>query len=108
MALSACLFAVVANGLNGATFLGFKALFHLVVILRLFVNVGKAAFLVAFEVVRRRFPAEIAVNALIVHVEFARGIYRIFVRFISHSQFSLKNCAKQFCEPQRKWQASFW
>lgn len=77
--------AVVADGFHGAAFLG---LFALGLFLRcgwLFVDVGIAALIVAAEIVGCGFATEVAVDALIVHVVFARDVVRILVCFVCHS-----------------------
>jgi hypothetical protein len=76
--------AVVANGFNRAAFFGFLATSFFVRIFRLFEDEGVTAVVVAFEIIRSGFAAEIAVNALIVHVVFASNVFRIFVCYISH------------------------
>jgi hypothetical protein len=43
-----------------------------------------AAVVVAFEIGRRGFAAQIAVDALIVDVEFSRYVLSIFVRSVGH------------------------
>ncbi|HEY2081922.1 MAG TPA: pyruvate kinase, partial [Verrucomicrobiae bacterium] len=42
------------------------------------------AVVVPFEIIRRGFAAQIAVNALVVHVVFTGVILRIFICYISH------------------------
>jgi hypothetical protein len=78
------LLAVIADRLYGATFLGFFAAGLFLGTFRLLTYERIAAVVVAFEIVRRCFAAEIAVNALIVHVVFAGGIFRISIRNVSH------------------------
>ena len=77
--------AVVADGLDGAAFLGLVAALFLVGRGRLFIDEGIAAVLVAPEIVRSRLAAQVAVNALVVHVEFAGDILGVFVCSVSHS-----------------------
>src|SRR6188474_2759072 len=48
--------------------------------LRLLVYVGVPAVIVAFEIGWSRFAAQIAVDALIIDVEFARYVLGVFVR----------------------------
>src|SRR5205814_10730109 len=50
----------------------------------LFVNVGMAAVIVPFEIGGRGLAAQIAVDALIIDVEFARYVFGVFVCGISH------------------------
>ena len=78
------LLAVIADRLNRATFFGFFAASFFLGIFGLFMNERIAAVVVAFEIIRSRFAAEIAVNALIIDVVFAGGIFRISVRNVSH------------------------
>jgi len=79
--------AVVADGLNRAAFLGFLAARFLVRRGGLLVNIGVAAVLVALEIVRRRLAAQVAVNALVVHVVFSGGVFGVFVCCVSHKLF---------------------
>jgi hypothetical protein len=55
--------------------------------LRLFIDVGMAAVIVSFEIGRRGFAAQIAVDALIIYVEFARYVFGVFVCGIGHGFF---------------------
>jgi len=48
------------------------------------------AVIVPFEIGRRGFPAQIAVDALIIDVKFARYVFGVFVCGIGHG-FSLKS-----------------
>jgi hypothetical protein len=57
--------------------------------LRLLVNVGMAPVVVALEIGRRGFPAQIAIDALIIDVKFARHVFGIFVRSVGHDSFAL-------------------
>jgi hypothetical protein len=43
-----------------------------------------AAVIVPFEIGGRGLPAQIAIDALIIDVEFARYVFGVFVRGISH------------------------
>src|SRR6266566_4392870 len=56
----------------------------------LFINVGMAAVIVPLEIGGRRFTAQIAVDALIIDVKFARYVFGVFVCGIGHG-FSLKS-----------------
>jgi hypothetical protein len=49
-----------------------------------------AAVVVPFEIGRRGFAAQIAIDALIIDIEFAWYIFGVFVRGIGHG-FFLKN-----------------
>ena len=75
---------VVADGFDRAAFLGFLTTRFLLWIFRLLVNKRVAAVLVAFEIVRRGFAAQVAIDALIVDVIFSARIFRIFICYISH------------------------
>jgi len=78
------LLAVIANSLNRTTLLGFSAARFFFGIFGLLIHEGIAAIVVAFEIIGGRFATEIAVNALIVDVEFAAGIFGVSVRNVSH------------------------
>src|ERR1700730_18234964 len=71
--------AVVADRFDRATFhrLFTKAFF--LGRLRLLVNVGVTAVVVALEIRGRSFATQIAVDALFIDIEFAGSIFRIFV-----------------------------
>jgi hypothetical protein len=88
------LLSVIPNRFYGATFLGLSAAGFFLGIFWLFVDEGIAAVVVAFKIVRGSFATEIAVNALIIDVEFAGGVFGISVRNVSHKVLSL---AKSIC-----------
>jgi len=52
--------------------------------LRLGVNEGKSALVAPRETVRRSFAAEIAIDALLINVEFSSCVVRPFVSFVRH------------------------
>jgi hypothetical protein len=81
---SSGLFAVAADGFDGATAEGFFAELQLFVGLRLLVDVGVTAVIVTGEVGGSGFAAKIAVDALIVHVKGARDVLGVFVCCVSH------------------------
>jgi hypothetical protein len=81
---------VVADGLDRTTFHGFFAESLFVRCLWLFIDVRMAAVIVSFEIGGRSFPAQIAVDALIIDVKFARYVLGVFVRGVGHG-FSVKN-----------------
>src|SRR5205085_5718825 len=56
--------------------------------LRLLVNERMTTVVVAFEIRRRSFAAQIAVDALLVDVEFAGGVFGILVGDVSHVFFA--------------------
>ena len=75
---------VVADRFDRTTFLGFLAAGFLVGARRLLVNEGITAVIVALEIVRRRLAAQVAINALVVHVIFSSHVLGIFICDISH------------------------
>ena len=84
-------FAVVADGLYWTPFHGLLALRFLFWRGRLFENVGISPIVAAFEISGRGFPAQVAVNALIIHVIFSRHVNRVFVRNVGH-RLSFVSC----------------
>src|SRR6185503_21131446 len=78
------LLPVIANGFDRTAFHGFLALRLFVGARRLLENVGITTVVIAGEVGGSGFAAEIAVDALVVHVIFAAGIFRISICNISH------------------------
>jgi hypothetical protein len=52
--------------------------------LRLFIDVGMAAVIVPLEIGRRGFAAQIAIDALIIDIEFAWDVLGVFVRGVGH------------------------
>src|SRR6266576_6568051 len=77
--------AVATNRLDWATFHRFLAERFFFRRLRLLVDVGMAAVVVALEIGRRSFTAQIAVDALIIDIEFAFYVFGVFVRGVGHS-----------------------
>jgi hypothetical protein len=75
---------VVADRFDWAAFHRFLAEAFFVWRLRLFVNVGVAAIIIPFEIRGRGFAAQIAVDTLIIDVEFARYVLGVFVRGVGH------------------------
>jgi hypothetical protein len=71
----------------------------------LFVNERVSAVVVAFEIVRRRLAAQVAVNALVVHVVFARDVFGIAICSVSH-KISLE-FAVQYGGHPGQWQVHF-
>jgi len=76
--------AVVANGFDRTTFHRFFAERFLLWALWLLVNIGMTAVVVTLKIGGRSFAAQIAVDALIIDVEFARYVFSIFVRNVGH------------------------
>ena len=79
--------AVVADGLDRTAFFGFFAASFFFWRFGLFKDVRISAVLVPFEIIGRSFATEITVDALIVHVIFARSVFRIFICYISHKEY---------------------
>ena len=46
-----------------------------------------AAVIVPFEIGRRGFAAQVAIDTLIIDIEFARYVFGVFVRDIGHGFF---------------------
>jgi hypothetical protein len=82
--------AVIADRFDRTAFHRFLAKSFFFGRLRLFIDVGMATVIVSFKIRRRRFAAQIAVDALIIYVEFAGYVLGVFVCGIGHG-FSVKN-----------------
>ncbi len=78
--------AVAADGLDRAAFLGLLAQAFLVIIFGLLEEIAVAAIVVAFEIRGRRLAAQIAVDALIVHVVFPRDVFFVLVGDVGHGR----------------------
>ena len=76
--------AIIANGFDGTTFLGFLAAGFLFRRGGLFINERIAAVVVALEIIRSGLATEVAINALVVHVIFALDIFGVFICNVSH------------------------
>jgi len=76
--------SIIAYGFDRAALHRFFAEPLLVWRLRLLVNVGVAAVVIPLEVCRGGFAAQIAIDALIIDVEFARYVLGVLVRGICH------------------------
>ena len=85
---------VVANRFHRTALLGFLAQRLLFGRLGLFLHVGIAAIIVARKVCRRCFPAQITIDALVVDVELASGVFRIFVCNVGHTSKSFRNAGR--------------
>src|SRR6266513_3530345 len=81
--------SVIPDRFDRTAFHCFFAESFLFRLLRLLVDVGMAAVVVPLEIGRRGFTAQIAIDALIIDIEFARYVFSVFVRYIGHG-FSLK------------------
>jgi len=77
--------AVIANRFDRATLHRFFAERFLVKGLWLLVNVGMTPVVVAFETGGCRFAAQIAVDALIIDIEWPRYVLGVFVCDVGHS-----------------------
>src|SRR5436305_10028105 len=52
---------------------------------RLLINVGMAAVIIALEIGRLGFAAQIAVDALIIHVKLTLNVFGVFVSGVGHN-----------------------
>jgi hypothetical protein len=75
---------VVADRFDGTAFHRFFTETFFVGCLRLLVHVGVAAVIVPFKIGGCGLAAQIAVDALIIDVEFARYVLGVFVRCVGH------------------------
>lgn len=78
------LIAVAADGLDRTTFHSLLALGFFFGGGGLAINVGVAPIIVAGEIGGRRFPAKIAIDALIIYVIFPGNVIRVSIGNISH------------------------
>jgi len=76
--------AVVADRFDRATFHRFFAARFFLRILRLLVNVGMSTVIVALEICRRGFAAQIAIDTLVVDVKFPGDVFRVSIRRVCH------------------------
>jgi hypothetical protein len=81
---------VVADRFDRAAFHRFFAETFFVGRLRLLVDVRVAAVIVPFEIRGSGLAAQIAVDALIIDVEFARYVLGVFVRCVGHVSLKVK------------------
>jgi hypothetical protein len=79
-----CAVPVVADRFDRAAFHRFFAETFFVGRLRLLVHVRVAAIIIPFEIRGSGLAAQIAVDALIIDVKFARYILGVFVRCVGH------------------------
>jgi len=75
---------IITDGLNRTAFFCFLATGLFLRIFRLLENEGVTAVIVPLKIVWRGLPAKIAINALVIHEEFARKVFRIPVCDVSH------------------------
>ena len=78
--------AIVADGFHRTSFHGLLTQGFFLLVLRLFVEKGVAAIIVPGEILRRRFAAEVTINALGVAVVFACCVVFIFIFFSRHDK----------------------
>jgi hypothetical protein len=78
--------AIIPNGFDRAIGHGPGAQGFFLLVLWLFVDERIAAILITFEIVRGRFAAQVAVDALGITVIFSRDVIFVFVFFGSHKQ----------------------
>jgi len=80
------LFAVLTDGIDWAAFEGFHALIDIFLGFGLFKDVGVTAIILAGEGSRCGFAAEVAIDALGVHVEFTGDAFGTLIVFVSHGR----------------------
>ena len=78
--------AVIADGFDGATFHGFLALGFFFRRFGLLFHEGITAIVIARKILRRGFAAKVAIDTLVIDVVFARDVFRVSIRNISHNQ----------------------
>jgi hypothetical protein len=81
---------VIADRFNRTAFHRFFAKRFFVGRLRLLVNVGVPAVIVPFKIGGGGLAAQIAVDALIIDVEFAWYVFGVFVRCVGHISQKVK------------------
>ncbi len=79
------LFAIVANGFDRATLHRFDAKRCLLFVFGLRLHVRITALFGTREIVRRSFPTQVAVNALIIYVKLPADVFRVFVFDFGHN-----------------------
>lgn len=79
------LVAVVSDGFDRATFEGFHALLFFFGVFGLLDHVGVASVLIARKILRRGFPAQVAVDALLIDIELACYIVFKLLTLICHN-----------------------
>ncbi len=88
--MDARILTVFANRLDRATFHRFLTERFLLRRFGLLIDKGMAAVVVALEICGRRLATEIAIDALVIDVEFSSYVFGIFVCRISHG-YSFEN-----------------
>jgi hypothetical protein len=84
MPVSGSILAVFTDRLNGATLHRLAALGNLIVVLGLLENKGISLVIRTGEIVRRSFAAQVAINALAIHVKFSGDVLGVSVFAIGH------------------------
>ncbi len=82
--MSRSVFAVVSDGFYRATLYCFLAKGFLLWCCGLLIDVGISLVIVASEILRCSFPAQIAINALVIDVDASFNIFGVFVFDLGH------------------------
>src|SRR5260370_24489146 len=77
-------FAIVADGFDRTSFHGFLAKLLLLRGGRLLKHIGVAAVVAAREISGCGFPAQVAVNALVIDVKLSGHAFSVFIRNVDH------------------------
>jgi hypothetical protein len=85
-----CAVPVAADRFNRTPFHSFFAETFFIGRLRLLIDVGVTAVIIAFEIGRSCLAAQIAIDALIIDVEFPGYVLGVFVRCVSHVSLKVK------------------
>ena len=88
-------FAIVADGLDRTSFHGFLAKRLLFRRGRLLKHIGVAAVVDAREISGCGFPAQVAVNALVIAVKLSGHVFSVFIRNVGY-RFSFVSCRRKF------------
>jgi hypothetical protein len=88
-------YAIVADGFNRTSFHGFLAKRVLLRGGRLLKHLGVAAVGAAREISGRSFPAQVAVNALVIDIKLSGHVLRVFIRDVGY-RFSFVSCTREF------------
>ena len=75
---------IVADGFDRTSFHGFLAKRLLLRGGRLLKHIGVAAVVAAHEISGCGFPAQVAVNALVIDVKLSGHVFRVFIRNVGH------------------------
>src|SRR5207245_9046714 len=84
-------FATVADGFDRTSFHGFLTKRLLLRGGRLLKHIGVAAVVAAREISGCAFPAQVAVNALVIDVKLSGHVFRVFIRNDGY-RFSFVSC----------------